>query len=133
MENNVIVKIGAQDLTTEVHIGKHILIADEPEDLGGKDQGPTPLALLLSSLGTCKAITMRMYANMKKWPLEGIILSLSSEIKKEGAQQETCIQCTIELQGELNEMQKERIYKVADKCPVQKILSNPIHISSELI
>ena len=133
MENKVTVSIGAKDYTTEVKIGNHLLIADEPTDLGGKDLGPTPTSILLSSLGTCKAITMRMYANMKNFPLEGILISLSAEIKKDGALQETYIQCTIELQGELDDMQKNRIYKVADKCPIQKILSNPIHISSELI
>ena len=133
MENNVIVQIGASDYTTQVSIGKHILVADEPVELGGTDLGPTPLSMLLSSLGTCKAITMRMYANQKNWPLEGILLSLSAEIKKEGIHQQTFITCAIELKGDLDDMQKERIYKIADRCPIQKILSNPIHIDSKFI
>ena len=133
MENNVIVRIGKSDYTTEVSIGKHLLVADEPNELGGQDLGPTPLTILLSSLGTCKAITMRMYANQKNWPLEGIVLSLSAEIKKEGIQQQTFISCAIELKGNLDDIQKERISKIADKCPIQKMLSNPIHIESKII
>lgn len=127
------VKIGQEAYKTEVQIGKHSLIVDEPEDLKGKDLGPTPYQLLLSSLGTCKAITMRMYADLKEWPLKQIEVFLSANIEKEGTGQTTNIQVQIKLIGDLDESQRERILKIADRCPIHKLMSNPILIQSSLL
>jgi putative redox protein len=133
MENEVIVKIGKEKYQTEVQIGKHYITVDEPEEMNGKDLGPKPTTLLLSSLGTCKAITMKMYADMKNWPLEGIEIALDHSIDKTDNQHITNISIQIKLLGDLDEVQKERILKVSEKCPVQKILSNPIQISTNMI
>lgn len=133
LDADVVVKIGVERFKTEVVIGDHLVIADEPEDLGGTDLGPTPLNLLLSSLGTCKAITMRMYADLKKWPVEQIEVLLSSTIEKSGAQQTTTIQVRIKLLGDLDTTQRERLLKIADRCPIHKILTNPILIESSLL
>lgn len=133
MSTEVIVRIGAEKYKTEVIISDHQFIADEPEEIGGQNLGPTPTSLLLSSLGTCKAITMRMYADQKGWPLEGVDIQLSMDIVKENIYQITNIQVIVKLIGDLDDQQKERILKVGEKCPVQKILSNPIHIKTNLI
>lgn len=124
----VVVKIGREKYITEVIIDKHQIIVDEPDDIGGQDLGPTPMSLLLSSLGTCKAITMRMYADQKNWPLEQVEINLA--ISKEGIEQTITI--SIKLVGDLDELQRERILKIAEKCPIHKILSNPIHIKTHI-
>lgn len=124
----VVVKIGREKYITEVIIDKHQIIVDEPDDIGGQDLGPTPMSLLLSSLGTCKAITMRMYADQKNWPLEQVEINLA--MSKEGIEQTITI--SIKLVGDLDELQRERILKIAEKCPIHKILSNPIHIKTHI-
>ncbi|MDM1293225.1 OsmC family protein [Sphingobacterium sp. N143] len=130
MENDVIVKIGKTPYTTSVQYGKHQIMVDEPEDLGGQDQGINPTPLLLSALGSCKAITVRMYADRKKWPLEEVIVRLSHEIQTSEQQQTTYIQCHIGFKGDLDDEQQKRLFKIAEKCPVHKILTNPIVITS---
>ncbi|GGH24267.1 OsmC family protein [Sphingobacterium alkalisoli] len=133
MTKDVIVTIGKEKYTTEINFDKHIIIVDEPEELGGKDRGFSPTPLLLSSLGTCKAMTMRMYADRKNWPLEKVEVRLSSEVKKSEQQQTTFIRCHIIISGDLTLEQKQRIYRIADKCPIHKILTNPIIIESNMI
>ena len=130
MENEVVVTIGQVPYTTSVQYGKHQIIADEPEELGGEDQGINPTPLLLSSLGTCKAITVKMYADRKKWPLEEVNGRLTYEVQTSEQQQTTYIKCHISFKGDLDTEQKTRLFKIADRCPVHKILTNPIVISS---
>lgn len=132
MNSNVTVNIGTEKYKTEVIIGKHTLQVDEPETVGGKDLGPTPVDLLLSSLGTCKAITMRMYADQKNWNLEKIEIDLSLEVIKNNPTQYTQIEVQINLIGDLDEQQKERILKVGNKCPIHKIMENPFQIETKL-
>lgn len=133
MTKSVITKIGKDPYRTEIHIQPHVILADEPKDMGGQDLGPAPAELLLSSIGSCKAITMRMYADRKKWDLTGAEISLSIS-KQTGELQETnFIKCHIRLDGNLDETQRQRLLKIADKCPIHKILSNPIVIESNLI
>lgn len=112
---------------TKVYAGGHLIYADEPADLGGTDEGMTPGALLLASLGSCTAITMRMYADRKEWPLEGITINLAI-IKEEEMSKETNISRKIELKGALTDEQRQRLMLIADKCPIHKILLNPISI-----
>ena len=130
MVNEVIVSIGKIPYTTTVHYGKHQLTVDEPIDLGGEDEGINPIPLLLSSLGSCKAITVKMYADRKDWPLEEVLVRLTHEVQTSEQQQTTYIQCYISFKGDLDEVQKQRLFKIAEKCPVHKILSNPIIITS---
>lgn len=130
MDHEVIVSIGKIPYTTTVNYGKHQLTVDEPEDLGGEDEGINPVPLLLSSLGSCKAITVKMYADRKDWPLEEVLVRLTHEVQTSEQQQTTYIQCYISFKGDLDEVQKLRLFKIAEKCPVHKILSNPIIITS---
>ena len=121
---------------TEIVSRNHLLISDEPAEKGGTDTGADPYELLLSSLGACKAITMRMYAERKNYPLKDIIINLSH--KK--IQAEDCIDCQtkegmidkieidVSITGELDDEQKKRLMMISDKCPVQKSLHSEIKI-----
>src|SRR3982751_2378234 len=72
----VVARVGARGFRTEIEAGGHELVADEPVALGGSDQGPTPYGLLLGALSGCMAMTLRMYADRKKWPLESVVVQL---------------------------------------------------------
>lgn len=112
---------------TKVYAGGHLIYADEPKELGGTDEGMSPGALLLASLGSCTAITIRMYADRKEMPLEGIRVELAI-CKEEDMTPGTTITRKIELLGPLTPEQRERLMQIADKCPIHKLLSNPIRI-----
>ncbi len=127
------VAIGQVRYRTYINMGKHQIIADEPNESGGKDEGPNPMQLLLASLGACTAITLRMYADRKEWPLDGVEVNLSMEQEKEEGSLSTTIQRKIELKGELSEDQKVRLMKIADKCPVHKTITSSIEINSALV
>jgi putative redox protein len=71
-EGEAVVRTGRTHYHTEVLVGRHRLISDEPEEAGGADTGPEPFGLLMSSLGACTTITLRMYADRKEWPLEEV-------------------------------------------------------------
>lgn len=112
---------------TKVYAGGHFIYSDEPTELGGTDEGMTPGALLLASLGSCTAITIRMYADRKEWPLESIKIDLAI-CKEEDMSKEANITRKIEFKGNLTEEQVKRLMVIANKCPIHKILSNPINI-----
>ena len=126
--------------TVEIATARHRLHADEPEEHGGTDRGPTPYELLVAALGACKAITVRMYADRKGWPLLRTILQLGHERihaedcedceTKEGKIDE--IRAVLQFVGPLSEGQRARLLEIADKCPVHKTLSGEIKIRSRL-
>ncbi|MCT1526607.1 OsmC family protein [Sphingobacterium hotanense] len=133
MANEVQVTIEEENYTTKVAYGDLSILADEPLDLGGQNKGLTPTQLLLASIGSCKVITMRMYANRKQWDVKKINIDLSSEVVKSDLQQTTYIRCHITFEGNLDEDQIKRLYVIADKCPIHKMLQNPIVIESNVI
>ncbi|WP_316818666.1 OsmC family protein [Pedobacter nyackensis] len=114
---------------TKVYSGGHFIYADEPEDIGGTDEGMPPGALLLASLGSCTAITIRMYADRKNFNLDAIKIDLAI-CKEEEMNMETRITRKIDLVGDLTDDQRQRLMVIADKCPIHKILSNPIKIET---
>ncbi|ABW27261.1 OsmC family protein [Acaryochloris marina] len=104
------------------------LAADEPPSLGGDDVGPTPTELVLAGLGSCKAITLQMYAERKGWKLESVAVELSYD----SAVQQPTIQAKLSLRGDLDEKQRQRLRDISDRCPVHKLLTTPVAIQTQL-
>jgi putative redox protein len=115
---------------TKVYSDGHFIYSDEPEELGGTNEGMAPGALLLASLGSCTAITIRMYADRKGLNLEFIRIELAI-CKKKDMNEATVITRKIELTGALTGEQHDRLMQIADKCPIHKILTNPIKIETK--
>jgi putative redox protein len=129
-----------EGLRQEIELGPHRLTADEPVAEGGADAGPGPYDLLLASLGACKAITARLYAARKGWPLEGLTVRLE-HARIHAADCEACestegfidhIEVEIELAGPLTDEQRERIVEVATRCPVHRTLTSEVEIVTAL-
>ncbi len=116
--------------TIEWRNGK--IIADEPETLGGKDTGPDPYTLLLSSLASCTLMTMRMYIDRKGWNIPEIAVNVNmyQEIKDEKIT--TIIDRDIVFLSPLEEEQKNRLYEIASHCPISKVLEGEIKVRSFL-
>ncbi len=104
------------------------LISDEPLDTGGKDLGFSPKELLASALAACTAATLRMYADHKKWDLQEVKLEI--ELEQNDTRTKTSINRKLEFIGNLTEEQRTRLLAIANACPVHKILTNPIEIST---
>ena len=105
----------------------HLLFADEPVALEGQNTGPTPTDLVLMALGACTAITCRMYAARKGWVIERFAVRLAYLTPDHMA-----ISRTIELDGPLDAEQRERIFQIAEKCPVHKMLTGTVAVQTAL-
>ena len=106
----------------------HDFISDEPISYGGENLGPSPYNLLLMSVGSCTSMTLRMYANRKKMPLEDINVRLEYERLED----EERITRYLSFKGDITDEQKNRLVEIADKCPVHRTLENNPVISSQL-
>ena len=123
----VVSEVGPGPFVQSVTVRGHKLLADEPLSFPeGTDKGLSPNDFLLSSLGSCTSITLRMYARLKKLPLEKIIITLNRGENGE-------IDRKIELTGNLTSEQKNRLFEISNKCPIHKVLTNSVKINSELI
>jgi len=109
----------------------HRWLADEPLDAGGGNAGPAPEQLLLASLGTCTAVTLTMYAQRKQWPLSGVRVELEFNPGGKPAAGSD-IRRRVELIGELDGAQRERLLQVANACPIHKVLTGEIRIDTAL-
>lgn len=134
--HQVKVRLAGDSYTSEILTPFHHLLADEPESVGGQNLGPTPYDLLMASLGTCTAMTLKMYANRKGWDLEEINVFLNHEKvhqkDAEDAKDGKLSKFTryLEIKGELTEEMKEKLLEIADKCPVHKTLHEPILVET---
>lgn len=120
--------------TQKVEAGHHVFAADEPADLGGLDKGPAPYDFLLTALGACTSMTLRMYANQKKWDLQRVSVRLAhrKETSADGKKTDV-ITREIAVEGALDEEQRARLLEIADKCPVHRTLTeNERRIESKL-
>jgi putative redox protein len=138
---SVVVRGGASGFATVVSASGHHLVADEPTTIpGGTDTGPSPYDLLLAGLGACTSMTLRMYADHKQWPLEGVEVRLQhSKIHaRDCADCETeqgrvdVIERELVVEGPLDETQRQRLLEIADRCPVHRTLSSELKIRTEL-
>lgn len=121
---------GAEGFTLAVLTGKHRLIADEPAAYGGEDRGPAPFEFLLAGLGACTAMTLRMYADRKGWPLEGVHVDLQ-RTKGEGEAPDH-YRRLLQLAGPLDDEQRQRLTEIAERCPVHRSLERGAEITTEL-
>lgn len=132
--------IGGDHYYVPIRAAGHALAADEPEAAGGGDQAPTPYELLVSALGACTAITLRMYADRKQWPLRDVQVRLRHR-KRHAGDCEDCekehakmdhIDRVITLTGELDAEQRRRLLEIADKCPVHRALREGVTVITRL-
>ncbi len=113
--------------------GRHVLGADEPEGLGGKDTGPAPYELVLSGLGACTAMTIRMYASRKKLPLERVEVRLRHvQRATAGKELRDRFERIITLIGDLTDDQRQSLLQIAEKCPVSRTLQQGADVRSSL-
>lgn len=123
-----------------ISVGHHLLRADEPIEVGGRDAGPNPYELLLAALGACTGMTVRMYADRKGWPLEDVQVRLAYSMVQAGdcatangeAELVDGIVEELIVVGDLSEEQRRRLAEIAAKCPVHRTLASPIQICTRL-
>jgi putative redox protein len=113
----------------DVEVASHRLRADEEVAHGGDDSGAEPHELLLAALGSCTAMTLKVYAERKGWPLTDVRVRLNGETTSGGL----VITRELALEGNLDAEQRQRLTEIADKCPVHKSLSNPINIKTTMV
>lgn len=132
MEKNEILSavavIGRDTYRTELTARAHKIIGDEPVEVGGTDLGPRPGDFIRMGLASCTAITLRMYADRKKFDVERIEVKVSNG-PFEG---KTTYVSEIEITGRLTSEQRDRMLQIAKLCPVHKTLTNPVEIQTQL-
>jgi putative redox protein len=121
--------IGKEHYRTELFIAGHTVIADEPQDLGGTNLGPSPGQFLMLSLASCTAITLRMYADRKKWSVDKIKVEVASE----KVDNKTLFKREVSFEGAIDDEQRKRLLQIANSCPVHKTLTNPIEVQTILV
>ena len=129
----VVRESGAGPYGQIVAAGHHLAGADEPERVGGHDTGMSPYEYLLAALGACTSMTLRMYAERHKWPVEHIAVSLR-HVQEPGPDGPIDrFERRIALRGALTEDQRQRLLAIAEKCPVSRTLRRPSGVVSELV
>lgn len=138
-ESDTAAIIGRSDegFTTLIKTGKHYITADEPADVGGNDYGPSPYQLLSASLAACTAMTLRMYADKKKWDIDQIQVSVNHEKRHVEDSQKQDNQAKIDhfdrkldISGNIDDEQRRKLLEIADKCPVHRTLEGDIKIDT---
>ncbi|MCB9844810.1 MAG: OsmC family protein [Phycisphaeraceae bacterium] len=127
MNERVVASIGREAFPTLGRARWHVVQTDEPRDEGGTDTGPTPMELMLLSLASCTAITVKMYADRKGWRLEDVHVSVRR------ASDGTTLHVAMHAVGDLDEAQRARLLEIAGKCPVHRMLHDPPKIETELV
>ncbi|HMB63382.1 MAG TPA: bifunctional alpha/beta hydrolase/OsmC family protein [Eudoraea sp.] len=141
-KHQVVASLDAEDtFTTQMKLGDHYIMADEPIEYGGKDFGPSPYELVSAGLSACTAMTIQMYARRKAWDVQNVTVHTSygkdhakdcENCEGEGGKIDT-FHREIKLSGELDEKQVSRILEIADKCPVHKTLHSETQVVTKLV
>jgi putative redox protein len=128
-------------LQHEATSGTHSIILDEPADQGGDDRGMSPYEILLAALGGCMAMTVRLYATRKGWPLDDVKVTLAHDkthakdcddcVSERAAGVLDVIRQKVELTGDLTDEQQARLQEIAARCPVHRTLTGTIEILSD--
>jgi putative redox protein len=134
-----VTEAGSGTYTQDITIGHHHLAADEPRPVGD-DAGPSPYDLLLAALGACTSMTVRMYANRHGWPLDRVRVTL----RHSRIHAEDCADCEtrvgwidhidrdLELTGDLDDSQRQRLLHIAGRCPIHQTLTSEVDIATSL-
>lgn len=118
-----------KNYVAEAKMRNHFAIIDEPVDFGGDDNGPTPVEYLLTAIGGCVSITLRMYAERKGWDVGKIIVNMFQQKNENG----TYLTEEISFEKEITEEQKTKLLIIAGKCPVAKMVKGETKIESKII
>ncbi|MEO0570094.1 MAG: bifunctional alpha/beta hydrolase/OsmC family protein [Bacteroidota bacterium] len=140
--HQVAASLNAEDgFTTQMKVGNHYMVADEPESFGGNDFGPSPYEFVSAGLSACTVMTLQMYAKRKGWPLENVEVH-TSHSKSHAKDCENCDDTSakidtfhreLRITGNLDEKQRIRLMQIADKCPVHKTLHSKTQVITTLV
>jgi putative redox protein len=122
-----------ESYTTGLKAGTHTAVADEPVAVGGKDAGATPGDYLCMSLASCKAITLRMYVQRKKWDIGNITVKVSLERQETDGSITHTINAEIFIDQPIPAEQKERLVYIAKACPISKLLSKQNEVVTKVV
>jgi len=140
--HQAVASLDAEDgFTTQMTVGSHTMMADEPVSYGGNDFGPSPYEFVSAGLSACTAMTVQMYVKRKGWDLQNIEVHTShtkvvKQIVENGEQKEIKVDTfnrEIKLKGNLDDKQIQRMLQIADKCPVHKTLHSAIEVITTLV
>src|SRR5690554_3695287 len=110
----------------------HSFISDEPKELGGGNTGMSSDELIMAALAACTSATLKMYSQRKEWDLKGVKTNIKF-IKGDKPGDLPTIHREIELEGDLDREQKERLMTIANKCPIHKLLAGEVEINSAML
>ena len=131
LENPIQGTITQEKYRASIQWRNGVIIADEPEAVGGKDLGPDPYTLLLSSLVACTLSTLRMYIDRKGWVINSITVTVNM-YQENNDVFTTTIERDISFDALITAEQKEKLLLIASKCPVSKILENKMVIQTTI-
>ena len=129
--------ISGESLTTQIVMRGHELIGDEPPTSGGLDKGPAPRQMLAASIAMCQAMTARLYASRKGWNLEAISVQVDYRKEEESSAEGAKVplhffDCLLEVRGNLDDKQKQRLIEIAMRCPVSRVVREGAVVTATL-